>query len=61
MHHPTNKWSLFNVRFSVDNSYVFACMKFNSNGKKYASFVRDVNETKSFYSWKLILTEDNYI
>ena len=62
-HHPTNKWNLFYIRFTEDNSKVFACLRYISNPKRinYASFVRDMNETKSFYSWKLLIPEDNYI
>ena len=53
---PTSKWKMIYLRISEDNSTAFVTFRYFSQNKEYYfSGVRDIKETKTFYSWRLLL------
>jgi hypothetical protein len=53
---PTSKWKIIYLRISDDKSTAFATFKYyNENNEHYFSMIRNIKETKSFYSWRLLL------
>jgi hypothetical protein len=54
--YPTSKWKIVYLRISDDNTSAFVKFRYFSNNKQYYfSAVRDLKETKNFYSWRLLL------
>ncbi len=52
----TSKWKLVYLRLSEDKSSAFARFKFFiENEENYIILIRDIRETKTFYSWKILL------
>jgi len=52
----TSKWKLVYLRLSEDQSSAFATLKFfKDNKENYITLIRDIRETKTFYSWKILL------
>lgn len=52
----TSKWKLVYLRVSEDQFSAFATFKFyKDNKEKYITLIRDIRETKTFYSWRLLL------
>jgi hypothetical protein len=54
-HAQTGNWRLDFLRLSDDNSKAFAIFHYYSDNKSYkVTAIRNLSETKSFYSWKIL-------
>jgi len=60
--YPTSKWKMIYLRISDDNTMAFVTFRYFSNNKEnYFSAVRDLKETKNFFSWRLLLPSQEEI
>ena len=60
--YPTSKWKMIYLRICDDNTMAFVTFRyFSNNNENYFSAVRDLKETKNFYSWRLLLPSQEEI
>jgi hypothetical protein len=60
--YPTSKWKMIYLRISDDNSTAFVTFRYYCNNKEhFFSAMRDIRETKNFYSWRLLLPSQEEI
>jgi hypothetical protein len=60
--YPTSKWKMIYLRISDDKTMAFVTFRYFSNNKEnYFSALRDLKETKNFFSWRLLLPSQEEI
>lgn len=60
--YPTSKWKMIYLRICDDKTMAFVTFRYFSNNKEnYFSAVRDLKETKNFFSWRLLLPSQEEI
>lgn len=60
--YPTSKWKMIYLRINDDKTMAFVTFRYFSNNKEnYFSAVRDLKETKNFFSWRLLLPSQEEI